>query len=213
MFRDREQAATLLARRLAKYKGKNPLVLALPRGAVQMAEIISNALQGELDVVLVHKLRAPYQPELAIGSVDEKGAVFIGRHASLVGVAEEYLKKETEEQVQMLKKRRALYTPVHSPINPAGRIVIVVDDGIATGSSMIAALRSLKEDKPEKIIATAAVAPFEGLQAIKAYADEVEVLLVPEEFYAVGQFFEEFSQVSDKEVIEILKKSRLRKPC
>lgn len=207
MFRDRQQAASLLARRLVKYKGKNPLVLAIPRGAVPMAEIIAEALQGELDIVLVHKLRAPYQPELAIGSVDERGGVYIGRHAALVGVTEDYLKKETEEQVQMLKKRRALYTPVHPPINPAGRIVIVVDDGIATGSSMIAALRSLKEDKPEKLIAATAVAPLEGLQAIKSYADEVEALLVPEEFYSVGQFFEEFKQVSDEEVIRILNRS------
>lgn len=209
MFRDRLQAASLLARRLVKYKGKNPLVLAIPRGALPMAEVITEALQGELDVVLVHKLRAPFQPELAIGSVDEKGAVYIGHQASLVGATEAYIKKETEEQIQMLKKRRVLYTPVHLPVNPSGRIVIVVDDGIATGSSMIAALRSLKEEKPEKLIAATAVAPFEGLQAIKAYADEVEVLLVPEAFYAVGQYFEEFNQVSDEEVIEILKKKRL----
>jgi putative phosphoribosyl transferase len=210
MFRDREQAASLLARRLVKYKGKNPLVLAIPRGAVPMAEVIAEALDGELDVVLVHKLRAPYQPELAIGSVDERGAVYIGRQASPVGVTEAYLKKETEEQLQMLKKRRALYTPVHPSINPVGRIVIVVDDGIATGSSMIAALRALREDKPEKVIAATAVAPFEGLQAIKVYADEVEVLLVPEGFYAVGQFFEEFNQVSDEEVVRILRESRTK---
>jgi predicted phosphoribosyltransferase len=210
MFRDRLQAAQLLARKLSKFKGKNPLVLAIPRGAVPMADVIADHLEGELDIVLVHKLRAPFQPELAIGSVDESGQVFLGSHASMVGAKEEYVREETEEQVRILKKRRTLYTPIHPRISAANRTVIVVDDGIATGSSMIAALRMIRQEKPEKLVAAAAVAPFEGLQQIKNYADEVEVLLVPEDFYAVGQFFESFDQVSDDEVIQILKESRTR---
>lgn len=204
MFKNREHAAQLLAQRLIKYRGKNPLVLAIPRGAVPMAKTISDALDGELDIVLVHKLRAPNQPELAIGSIDENGHVYIGAHAALVGADESYLKKETEEQLKILKQRRKQYRPVHIPFNPTNRIIIVVDDGLATGSSMIAALRSLEKEKPEKLVAAMAVASFEGLQNIKTYADEVECLLVPEEFYSVGQFFEDFEQVTDEEVIRIL---------
>jgi len=208
MFKNREDAAFGLAEKLIRYRLKNPLVLAIPRGAVPMAAIISEELLGEMDVVLVHKLSAPNQPELAIGSVDEKGHVYISRHAAMVGADEAYLKRESEKQVQLLKDRRALYTPVHAPVSPTHRIVIIVDDGIATGSSMIAALRAIQEERPERLVAATAVAPIESLQMIKTYADEVVCLTIPEEFYSVGQFFENFDQVSDDEVIRILKQTR-----
>jgi predicted phosphoribosyltransferase len=209
-FKNRQQAASLLAEKLARYKGQNPLVLGIPRGAVPMAKIIADALDGEIDVVLVHKLGAPGNPELAVGSVDESGHVYLREHARTLGLKDADIEAEKKRQMEMLRERRARYTPVHPPIDPAGRIVIVVDNGIATGASMIAALRSVREKKPKKLIAAAAVAPYESLQEIRALADEAVCLDVPPDFYAVGQFFEEFTQVSDEEVIALLQQRRSR---
>ncbi|MBI3597811.1 MAG: phosphoribosyltransferase [Nitrospirae bacterium] len=207
-FRNREEAARLLAEKLIGYRGQNPLVLAIPRGAVPMAHIMAEALEGEVDVVLVHKLGAPGQPELAIGSVDERGQVYVGEHAGSLGVGDEYIAREKKAQMKILSGRRALYTPVHPPIDPSGRIVIVVDDGIATGATMVSALRAVRVQKPSRLIAATAVASREALQMIRGMAEEVVCLEVPEIFYAVGQFFLEFPQVSDEEVITLLKQSR-----
>jgi len=133
-FRNREEAAALLADRLAAYRGGRPLVLGVPRGAVPMARIIADALGGDLDVVLVRKLRAPGQPELAIGAVDETGRVLKGAYFDVA--SHEYIREEIRAQQEILRKRRELYTEAQEAVNPAGRIVIVGDDGIATGSSI-----------------------------------------------------------------------------
>lgn len=204
-FRDREEAANLLAETLAAYRGKNPLVLAVPRGAVPMGRVIADKLGGELDVVLVRKLGAPYQPELAIGSVDEQGHVFLTEHARRLGVDDIYLAREKRQQMEVLATRRRLYTAARPPIDPKGRIVLIVDDGIATGSTMIAALKSVRERKPAKLIAAAAVAPPENVERVRPYADDVVCLAMPSDFYAVGQFFQNFSQVDDAEVVVLLK--------
>jgi len=209
-FQNREQAAHLLAKKLANYKGQTPLVLAIPRGAVPMAKIIADALGGELDVVLVRKLRAPGYPELAIGSVDEIGHIYLAEHARDFGIQDEhdkYLEEEKQVQMETLRRRRRLYTPVRPPINPAHRIVVVVDDGIATGSTMIAALRAVRANNPARLIVATAVAPPEALQRIAKEADEVVCLEVPPVFYAIGDFFEDFSQVSDEEVVKTLRQS------
>jgi predicted phosphoribosyltransferase len=204
-FQDREHAAHLLAKRLAGYRGQRPLVLGIPRGAVPMAKIIAEALDGELDVVLVHKLGAPGQPELAIGSVDEAGHLYLSDDALGLGVSEAYIAREKAAQLETLGKRRAMYTPIRAPIDPAGRIVIVVDNGVATGASMIAALRAVRAQQPAKLIAAAAVASPNTVRRIAAEADEVVCLEMPDVFYAVGQFFQDFSQVSDAEVVAILR--------
>ena len=208
-FKNRQQAAALLAERLISYKGQNPLVLGIPRGAVPMAKIIAEALEGEMDVVLVHKLGAPDNPEFAIGSVDESGHVYWREVARTLGLTDADLAEEKERQLKILRQRRARYTPVHTPIDPAGRVVIVADDGIATGASMIAAIHSIRAKRPKKLIAATAVSPYESLQTIHKLADEVVCLDVPDDFYAVGQFFEEFKPVSDEEVIALLRQSRL----
>jgi putative phosphoribosyl transferase len=205
LFENREHAARLLAQRLSPYdKNKNPLVLAIPRGAIRMAKIIADALGGDLDVVLVHKLGAPGQPELAIGAVDEAGNVSLSGYG--LDIDDAYLEEEKQAQLDILRKRRALYTPSRRAIDPRGRIVIVVDDGIATGSTMTAALRAIRRSKPKKLIGAVAVASPSAARAISREADAVVCLEVPAEFYAVGQFFEDFSQVSDEEVTAILQK-------
>jgi putative phosphoribosyl transferase len=204
-FRDREHAAHLLAQGLGGYRGQRPLVLGIPRGAVPMAKIIADALNGELDVVLVHKLGAPGQPELAIGSVDEAGHLYLSHCVRDLGITEAYIAREKAAQLETLHKRRAMYTPIRAPIDPAGRLVIVVDNGVATGASVIAALRAVRAQQPAKLIAAMAVAPPSALKQIEAEADEVVCLEVPDDFYAVGQFFEDFSQVSDATVVAILR--------
>ncbi len=206
-FDNREHAARLLAEKLAAYRGRRPLVLGIPRGAIPMAKIIADALGGDLDVVLVHKLGAPSNPELAIGAVDETGHVYLNEEAWELGVEEGYIEKEKQAQLAMLRQRRARYTPVRPPLDPAGRIVIVVDNGIATGASMIAALRAVRAMHPAKLIAAVAVAPAETVTRIRAEADEVVCLYAPECFYAVGQFFVDFSPVSDEQVIALLRQS------
>jgi len=203
-FKNREEAARLLASRLVAYKGRNPLVLGVPRGAVPMARIIAAALDGELDVALVRKLRAPFQPELAIGAIDEAGTVLRGKYFDLEEVPEEYLREEIRTQSEILRRRRALYTGAHTPSDPADRIVVIVDDGIATGSSMLAAIRSVRTRRPAKIVVAIGVAPPESLAEISKEADEVVCLAAPVDFYAVGQFFEDFSEVTDEMVVAAL---------
>lgn len=201
-FRTREEAARLLAERLAPYRGQHPLVLGVPRGAVPMARLIADALGGDLDVVLVRKLGAPGQPELAIGAVDEDGTVFRGTYFS--EAPPEYVRHEVRTQLEVLRRRRAEYSQVHSAIDPAGRIVILVDDGLATGSSMLAAIRSVRARKPRTLVLAVAVAPPETLARMEGEVDEVVCLHAPDEFFAVGQFFDDFSEVTDEMVVAAL---------
>ena len=205
MFRDRADAAHRLAAALAQYCGQQPLVLAIPRGAVPMARIIADELGGELDVVLVRKLRAPGNPEFAIGSVDESGWTYLGDYALHEAGSAQYIAAEKEHQLKVMRERRASYTPVRPPHDPAGRIVIVVDDGLATGSTMIAALHALRARSPKKLVCAVPVAPPDTLAKVEPYADETVCLSTPDMFYAVGQFYQSFPQVDDDEVIALLK--------
>jgi predicted phosphoribosyltransferase len=203
-FKDRKEAAILLAEQLKDYKGKHPLILAIPRGALPMAKIIADKLDGDFDVVLVRKLRAPDYPELAVGSIDESGWTYIADHAVSVGADSEYIEAERQQQMATIKQRRAQYTPVRPPIDPAGRIVIVIDDGLATGATMISALHGLRSRKPARLICAIPVSPPETLRKIQPLADQVVCLDTPDNFRAVGQFYVSFPQVEDEEVIEIL---------
>lgn len=205
IFKDRHEAAQVLVEQLSSYRGKNPLILAIPRGAVPMGKVLAEALGGELDVVLVRKLGAPGNPELAIGSVSEDGRLYLGRYAGHCPAA--YIDEEKAAQLEVLRRRRRQYTSVRPPVDPAGRIAIVVDDGLATGSTMIAALRALRARKPRRLVAAAAVSSTEAAEAVRSLADEVVFLQVPEDLMAVGNYFEDFSPVSDEEVVEFLKET------
>jgi len=204
IFSNREEAARRLADKLAAYKGQNPLVLAIPRGAVPMARIVAEALGGEFDVVLVRKLGAPGNPEFAIGAVDETGWATLGPYADLAGANADYIERAKARELETIRKRRAQYSPLHPPIEPKGRIVIVIDDGLATGSTMLAALHALRQRAPQKLVCAVPVAPPDTLEKVGEQADEVVCLYAPENFQAVGQFYADFGQVEDDEVIALL---------
>src|SRR5512145_248979 len=204
MFDDRNDAARKLAARLEHYKGQNPLVLGIPRGAVPMACLVADALQGEVDVVLVRKLRAPGNPEFAVGAVEESGWAFIAPHARSAGADEAYLEREKQAQLELIRQRRAQYTAHRPRIDPAGRIVIVIDDGLATGSTMIAALHAIRAQQPASLICAVPVSPPDTLDEVSKYADETVCLGTPLNFYAVGQFYREFHQVEDSDVVAAL---------
>jgi len=204
IFANRIAAARKLVEALSDYRDKNPLILAIPRGAVPMAKLIAQQLKGEMDVVLVRKLRAPGNPEFAIGSIDESGWIYLTEYAQQVGADQDYIHAEVTEQTKIIRQRRTQYTPEHPPINPAGRIVIIIDDGLATGSTMIAALHALRNQKPAELVCAIPVAPPETLRKLQDKADRIVCLSSPSDFYAVGQFYTDFPQVTDEEVIACL---------
>jgi predicted phosphoribosyltransferase len=204
MFASRTDAARRLAEPLGRYRGKNPLVLAIPRGAVEMGRVLADALGGELDVVLVRKLRSPTSAEFAIGAIDETGWAYVAPYAARYGADSAYLEREQRTQLETLRRRRAEYTPARPPIDPRDRIVIVVDDGLATGATMLAALHAARAKVPARLVCAVPVAAPDSLALVRPHCDEAVCLEAPPEFYAVGQFYREFRQVEDEEVVALL---------
>lgn len=205
MFRNRKDAALRLAQQLKGMELVNPLVLAIPRGGVVTGAVLAQELGADLDVIMSRKLRAPYQPEVALGAVSENGDVYLNDFAHEVsGFSEEYLAQEREHQVGEIARRKKLFRAARPAATVDGRTVIVTDDGIATGATMLAALQVLKSQRPLEVIVAVPVASPDRLTDIRPLCDQVVCLLAPDNFWAVGQFYEDFSTVEDETVVELL---------
>jgi len=204
VFADRDDAARALARALEALRGSHPLVVAIPRGAVTMGATIARALDGDFDVVLVRKLGAPFDPEVAVGSIDEGGWRYVAPHARASGADERYLDAAAARELATIRARRARYTPGRGPIDARGRVVVVVDDGLATGATMVAALHALRARAPSRLVCAVPVASRDALALVRTLADEVLCLETPADFRSVGQAYRRFDQVSDDEVVAAL---------
>lgn len=205
MFQNREEAGRRLAEELKHRKLHDPLVLAIPRGGVAVGATLAQELDAELDIVLSRKLPAPGQPELAIGAISEDGQVHLNDFAKdLVDKLDDYLVSECQHQMAEIARRRKLFRQVRPQATIAGRTVIVTDDGIATGSTMIAALQTVRSQKPAELIVAVPVASRDRLLQVSKLCDEVICPLIPDDFQAVGQFYDDFTQVEDQEAVRLL---------
>ncbi len=207
-FRDRVEAGRFLAKNLSAYRDSNPVVVGLPRGGVVIAAEIARALKCDMDVLIAGKLRAPFNPELAIGAITESGLVFLNDEVmGSIRVDDKYLEEEKRSRLKIIKQRLATYRRVKAKVSLAGRCVIIADDGIATGSTMISAIQAAKAEGAGRIIAAVPGGPRDTTGRLCGAEPDVEVIcpVMPAIFYAVGQLYTDFSQVEDEEVIEILK--------
>lgn len=205
MFKDRVGAGRLLAEKLSSFKGKDTVVLAIPRGGVVVGQIIADHLGCPLDALIVKKLGAPYNPELAIGAVAHGGVVYWDEGlVEATGTTEEHKNKELRIKNDELRKREFYLRRGKGKLNVSGKITIVTDDGVATGATTIAAARAVRKMGPSKIILATPVIAAATVDTIKKEVDELIYLDAPMNFQAVGQFYEEFKQLSDEDVLERL---------
>lgn len=209
MFEDRKDAGLQLAGRLQQYnKGKGILVLALPRGGAVTGYEIARAIDAPLDVLIVRKIGFPGQSELAIGAVSETGAIALNRDIISSGnVSQKYIDAEISIQQKEIIRRISLYRVGAMPERHEGNIVILVDDGVATGATMKAAIATLREEKVGKLIVAVPVSPPDTARELLALADEFVCLYTPSDFMAVGNYYRDFTQVTDGEVATILREA------
>lgn len=206
IFRDRYDAGERLVEPLLRLHLRNPLVLGIPRGGVAVAAAIADKLPAELDIVLTHKLGAPGQPELAIGAVDESGQVTLAPYAKTI--AQSYIDEEVANQLEVMRQRSQLFRAVKPIASMTDRSVILVDDGIATGWTMFAAIDVVKRYRPYQLIVAIPVGAKETVDKLRPVCDRVVCLQSPSNFMAVGEFYEHFQSIEESEVIELLKRSK-----
>ena len=210
MFADRKAAGRALAAALTAYKDDDSVVLALPRGGVPVGYEIARALGAPLDVIVVRKLGAPDEPELGLGAVvdgDHPESVLNEEVVAALKISPEYLDHEIRIQLLEIHRRQQIYRKGRAAPRLLGRTAIVVDDGIATGGTIRAALRDVRRAGPAKLILAAPVAPSETVQSLRAEADDVVCLETPTDFEAIGQFYADFRQVSDDQVVRLLEQA------
>lgn len=206
MFANREQAGIALAERLNDLSLSAPIVLGIPRGGVVIAATIAREIGAELDVVLARKLRAPFYSEFAIGAVDEDGNVVLNEDGiNVFEIPEAYIAEEKERQLEQIAERKAKYRSVRPTAPLKDRTVILTDDGLATGSTMMAALRAVRKKQPGEIILAVPVASPDRLREAGELADRTICLHAPADFRAVGTYYDDFATVEDDEVIECLR--------
>ncbi len=206
LFRDRHEAGKLLAQKLMDLKG-NPdaIVLGIPRGGVVVAYEVAKALGLPLDVFIARKIGAPGNPELAIGAVASDGTVILDEFSiNFMGVPRQYIEKEIERQKEEIRKRLLAYRGGREGYSLQGKIVILVDDGVATGATTIASLRAIRASNPSQTILAVPVAPPDTVEKLRREADKVICLYTPSPFWAVGAFYLNFEQTSDEEVQALL---------
>lgn len=204
-FADREEAGRLLGSELGEYRGQNAVVLGIPRGGIVVAREVARALDAELDIVLAHKLRTPGHVELAMGSVAEDGRLFLNQEVvEGLGVSETYIRQEKARQVEEIKRRTELFRHIRPRVPLKDRVVIVTDDGVATGSTTQAAFWAVRMEHPQKLVAAIPVGPENTIRRLAVDVDEMLCLRTPPVFAAVGQFYQQFYPVDDEDVMKIL---------
>ena len=211
MFRNREDAGQQLAERLLHLRDSNPFIFGLPRGGVVVAAQVAEALGATLDVMVVRKLGAPGRPELALGAItvgDDPHLTLNQDLIDLISVSDEYLQMEMETQREEVKRRNDRFRKGRPAANVEGRTTIIVDDGIATGATVLAGIMGLKDRKPMRLILAVPVAAPDSLEKLSQYVDEVVCLYAPTNFMSVGVFYGDFHQTTDDQVMELLERSR-----
>lgn len=205
MFEDRAEAAKQLAEKLKHLKKEEPVILAIPRGGVVTGDVIARELDAKLDVVVPRKIGAPYNPELAIGAVMHDGTYFLNRDViDALNVEDRYIKAEIDAQLEEIERRLMLFRG-GKEYGLKDKTVVLVDDGIATGATILAAVAWVKKQRPRKLVIAAPVAPDSTIERLQQMADEVVVISSPVFFGAVGEFYQDFAQVSDDEVQKIMR--------
>ena len=204
IFADRVDAGNRLAEAIERFVADPTVVLAIPRGGVVVGEVVARALGAPLDVVVPRKIGAPSNPELGIGAIAPGVRVLDPRMIELLGVTEDYLEREIETQEREIERRERTYRGERPPLDVRGKIAIVVDDGVATGGTAIAALRWARAAGAKRVVLAVPVAPRRALDRLRDEADEVVVLSAPEPFSAVGEWYRSFRQTSDREVVDAL---------
>jgi len=204
MFSDRVEAGKRLAEALDHLDGEEVVVLGVPRGGVVVAAEVAAQHGWPLDIVVPRKVGAPFNPELGLGAIAPGVRVLDERMLRTLGVSEEYLEDEIRKQEEEIRRRTEAYRRGKAPVELAGKTVVIVDDGIATGGTAIAAVRWAKAQGAKRVVPAVPVAPREAVAKLSKEADEVVALAVPEPFFAVGQWYGDFPQTSDEQVVELL---------